>query len=94
MAIFNVLLVSRSLLCGSVGWHDSWDQTFDSSAGSFSLGSFDGAANNSKRFAWVKMNLDVGAAVNTFPLNFGPDGAGGGRFFGTASGECILDGGG
>ena len=50
MAIFNVLLVSRSLLCGSVGWHDSWDQTFDSFAGSFSLGSFDGAANNSKRF--------------------------------------------
>ena len=26
----------------------------------------------------VKMNLDTGAAVNTFPLNFGPDGAGDG----------------
>ena len=36
------------------------------------------------------MNLDVGAAVNTFPLNFGPDGAGGGRFFGTASGVSVF----
>ena len=53
-----------------------------------------GAVSSSKRFEWVKMNLDMGAAVHTFPLNFGPDGAGGGRFFGTASGECILDGGG
>ena len=43
-----------------------------------------------KRFG-VKMNLDTGAAVNTFPLNFGPDGAGGGRFHRTASGECIPD---
>ena len=33
-----------------------------------------------KRFEWVKMNLDTGAAVNTFPLNFGPEGAGDGRF--------------
>ena len=39
------------------------------------------------------MNLDTGAAVNTFPLNFGPDGAGDGRFCRTASGEWILDGG-
>ena len=39
------------------------------------------------------MNLDTGAAVNTFPLNFGPEGAGDGRFYGTASGEWILDGG-
>ena len=38
----------------------------------------------------MKMNLDVGAAVNTFPLNFGPDGAGGGRFFGTASGVSVF----
>ena len=36
------------------------------------------------------MNLDTGAAVNTFPLN---DGAGGGRFCRTASGEWIPDGG-
>ena len=33
------------------------------------------------------------AAVNTFPLNFGPDGAGDGRFCRTASGEWIPDGG-
>ena len=31
--------------------------------------------------------------MNTFPLNFGPDGAGDGRFYRTASGELILDGG-
>ena len=31
--------------------------------------------------------------MNTFPLNFGPEGAGDGRFFRTASSEWILDGG-
>ena len=36
------------------------------------------------------MNLDTGAAVNTFPWNFGPDGAEDGRFCRT---EWILDGG-
>ena len=41
----------------------------------------------------MKMNLDTGAAVNTFPLHFGPEGAGDGRFYRTASGEWILDGG-
>ena len=46
-----------------------------------------------KRFEWVKMNLDTGAAVNTFPFNFGPDGAGDGRFYRTASGEWNPDGG-
>ena len=46
-----------------------------------------------KRFERVKMNLDTGAAVNTFPLNFGPEGAGDGRFYRTASGEWVLDGG-
>ena len=52
----------------------------------FSLGGFDlGAMSSPKRFAWVKMKLDTGAAVNTFPLNFGPDG--------TANGEWIPDGG-
>ena len=67
---------------------------YDNSLSSFSLGSFDlGAMNGSKRFEWVKMNLDTGAAVNTFPLNFGPDGAGDGRFYRTASGEWIPDGG-
>ena len=39
-----------------------------------------------KRFEWVKMYLDTGAAVNTFPLNFGSDGGDGG-FYRTASGE-------
>ena len=39
------------------------------------------------------MNLDIGAAVNTFPLNFVPLGAGDGRFYRTASGEWTLDGG-
>ena len=29
--------------------------------------------------------------MNTFPLNFGPDGAGGVGFYRTASGECIPD---
>ena len=39
------------------------------------------------------MNLDTGAAVNTFPFNFGPEGAVDGRCYRTASGECIPDGG-
>ena len=78
----------------SVEWHEGWDQTYDNSATSFSLGSFDLAAMSSpKQFEWVKMNLDTGAAVKTFPLNFGPNGAGDGRFCRTASGECIPDGG-
>ena len=46
-------------------------ETYDNSASSFSLGSFDlGALSSPKRFQWVKMNQDTGAAVNTFPLNF------------------------
>ena len=49
------------------------------SASSFSLGGLDlGATSSPKRFEWVKTNLDTGAAVNTFPLNFGPEGAGDG----------------
>ena len=32
--------------------------------------------------------------MSTFPLNFGPDGAGAGRFHRRASDECILEGGG
>ena len=39
------------------------------------------------------MNLYTGSAVNTCPLNFGPDGAGDGRFSRTASGECIPNAG-
>ena len=42
-----------------------------------------------KLFEWVKLNLHAGAAVNTFPLSFCPDGAEDGRFYRTASGECI-----
>ena len=76
----------------SVGRHDGWEQTYDNSASSFSLGGLDlGATSSPKRFGWVKMNLDTGAAVNTFSLNFGPDGAGDGRFYRTASGEWIPD---
>ena len=38
------------------------------------------------------MNMDTRAALNTFPLNFCPEGAGDGRFHRTASGEWIPDG--
>ena len=66
---------------------------YDTSASSFSLRGLDVSATSSpKRFKWVKKNLDTGAAVNTFPLNFGSEGAGGGRFYRTASGEWIIDG--
>ena len=34
------------------------------------------------------MNLDTGAAVNTFPLNFSPDEEGEGSFYRTAS-VCV-----
>ena len=72
---------------GSVGWHEGWEQTHDTSASSVSHGGLDVSATSSpKRFEWVKMNLDTGAAVNTFPLNSGPDGAGNGRVNRTASG--------
>ena len=75
----------------SVGWHEGWEQTYDTSASLFSLGGLDVSATGSpKRLEWVKMNLDTGAAVNTFPLNFGPEGADG-RFYRTASGEWIPD---
>ena len=78
----------------SVGWHEGWEQTYDTSASPFSLGSLDVSATiGPKRFEWVNTNLDTGAAVNTFPLNFGPQGAGDGSFYRTASGEWILDGG-
>ena len=54
----------------SVGWHEDWEQTYDTSASSLSLGKLDVSATSSpKRFEWVKMKLDTGAAVNTFPLN-------------------------
>ena len=78
----------------SVGWHEGCKQTRDTSTSSFSLGGVDlGATRSPKRFTWLKMNLDTGAAVNTFPLNFGPEGTEDERFFRTASGEWIADGG-
>ena len=40
-----------------------------------------GAMSSPKRFEGVRMKLDTGAAVNTFPLNFGPEGARDGRFY-------------
>ena len=74
----------------SVGWHESWEQAYDTSASSFSFGCLHVSATSSpKRFEWVKVNLDTGAAVNTFPLNFGPEGAGDGRYYRAASGEWI-----
>ena len=67
---------------------------YDTSASSFSLGGLDvGATSTPKRFERVKMNLDTGAAVNTFTLNFGAGGAGDGRFYRPASGGWIPDGG-
>ena len=51
------------------------------------------ATSSPKRFEWVRMNLDTGAAVNKFPLKFGPEGAGDGRLYRTASGEWIPGGG-
>ena len=78
----------------SVGGHEGWEQTNDTSASSLSLGGLDARATSGpKRFECVRMNLDTGAALNTFPLNFGPEGAGDGRFYRTASGEWIPDGG-
>ena len=66
----------------SVGWHEGWEQTYDTSASSFSLGGLDVSATSSpKGFEWVKMNLNIG--VNTFPLNVGREGAGDGRFYRT-----------
>ena len=68
------------------------NEACDTSASSFSLGGLDvSATSGPKRFEWVKMNLDTGAAVITFPLNFGPERAGDGRFFRTASGAWIPD---
>ena len=56
---------------------ENWDQTCDNSAISLSLGSFDlDATSSPKRFERVRANLDTGAAVNTFLLMFGPEGAG------------------
>ena len=42
-----------------------------------------------KRIEKVNVNLGTGTAVTTFPLNFGPDGAGYGSFYRTASGVSV-----
>ena len=56
-------------------------------ASTLSLGGLDvSATSSSKRFEWVSMNLDTGVAVNTLPLKIGPEGAGDGRLYRTASG--------
>ena len=70
----------------SVGWHEGWDEVCDNYASSL-------FTSSPKRCEWVRKNLDTGAAVNTFPLIFGPEGAGDGRFYRTASVETIPDGG-
>ena len=59
----------------------------------YHFGSFDLGSVSLKRFEWAKTNLDTETAANTFPLNFGRDGAELARFYRTGSGECILDGG-
>ena len=70
------------------------EHTHETSASSLSLGCLDVSATSCpKRFEWVKMNLDTGAAANTFPLNFGPEGARDGRFYRSACAEWIPDGG-
>ena len=70
----------------SVAWHEVWEQTYDTSASSCSFGGLDVSATSCpKRFEWVKMNLDTGAAVVTFPMNFGLDGAGDGISLGRCS---------
>ena len=37
------------------------------------------------------MNVDSGAAISTFPKDYGPTQEGNGRVYKTASGECIAD---
>ena len=59
----------------------------------FLLGLVVNATSSPKRFDWVKMNMDTGAAVNTNPLNFVLEGAGDGRFYQSSNGEWIPDGG-
>ena len=74
----------------SVGWHEGWEQTHGNSACSFSLGCFFlGDMSSLWRIEKVNVNLGTAAAVTTFPLNFGPDGAGYGSFYRTASGVSV-----
>ena len=54
-----------------VGWHEDCEQTYHTSVSSFSLESSE----------WVSTNLDTGAAVNAFPVNFDPKGVRDGSFY-------------
>ena len=54
-----------------VGWHEDCEQTYNTSVSSFSLESSE----------WVNTNLDTGAAVNAFLVNFDREGAGNGSFY-------------
>ena len=65
-----------------VRWHEDCEQTYNTSVGSFSLESSE----------WANTNLDTGAALNAFLVNYDPEGVGDGRFYRTASGEWIPDG--
>ena len=66
----------------SDGWHEEREQTCDTSVSPVPLGSSDvGAQSSPKRLEWEKMNLDTGAAVNTFPVNFSPEGMGDEGFY-------------
>ena len=87
---FHFLLVSSKILVFAESFSNAMMNR--SSATSFSLGGLDLRATSSpKRFEWAKMNLNTGAAVNTFPLDFGPEGAGDESFYCTASCDCIRD---
>ena len=46
---------------------------------------------NEAALEWVKMNCDSGAALSTFPKEYGPEQEGNGAVYKTASGECIAD---
>ena len=65
------------------GWNDDGNEHTHVTARSFSLESSE----------WEKMNLDTRVVADTLPLNCGPEGLGDGRFYWTASGEWIPDGG-
>ena len=54
-----------------VGWHEDCEQTYNTSVSSLSLESSE----------WVSANLDTGATVDTFSVNFDRKGKGDGSFF-------------
>ena len=54
-----------------VGWHADCEQTYNTSVSSFSLDSSE----------WVNANIDTGATVNAFLVNFDREGIGYGSFY-------------